>query len=107
MGTVQGYPAVRIAPKKRQKVDDCRVVSFLAPAVDVNWIPCAAHKKISEVDCDYWLYRGIVNDDAGQPDDVSADVVDDLDYVFAQEELRMGGEMAGRYLQPTIASFLP
>lgn len=39
MGTVQGYPAERIAPVKRQKIDEGPVLPVMAPAIDVNWFP--------------------------------------------------------------------
>lgn len=84
-GTVHAYPAENIVPVKRQKVDDGSVWLFMAPAIDVSWLPGLAPKTISEVERDYRRYRGINDDDSGQFADVSTDVVDDFDDVFAEK----------------------
>lgn len=63
------------------------MVPVRTPAVDLNWLPGVAHKPISEVERDYRPYRGTVYDDAGHTVYVPADIVDDVDDVFAQKAL--------------------
>lgn len=58
-----------------------------ALAVNVNWLPGVALKTISEVEREYRRYRTVSGGDKGPPVDVSADVVDDFDYIFAQRVL--------------------
>lgn len=55
------------------------------PFVDVNWLPIVQRKTTSEVERDYWRYRGVIDGDVGLPADVSADVVNDVVDLFAQE----------------------
>lgn len=47
--TVQGYPPEKIAPIKRQKVGDGRLLPVMTPAVDVNLLPVVVHRTFSEV----------------------------------------------------------
>lgn len=63
--TVQGNSAERIAPVKRQKVDDGPVVPEAAPTVDINWLPSVAHKTVSGVEGNYQQYHGISDGDEG------------------------------------------
>lgn len=63
---------------------------MIEPAIYVNWLPGVARKTTSEVMCDYKRFHGIVDDNKGQPFDVSANVADDLDDVFAHEVLWEG-----------------
>lgn len=86
-GTVKGYPAKQIVLVKRQEVDDGPVVSIHVPAVDVKWLHGKSRKTLSEVERDYQHYRYIIDHDLGLPADVQADLVDDIDNVFAQEAL--------------------
>lgn len=51
----------------------------------MSWLPDVVGKTISEVDCDYRRYCDMIDDDAGQPSDVAADVVKDHESVFVQE----------------------
>lgn len=79
-GTVFGYPAPRRARVKRHDVDDSLVVLFLAPAVGVNWDPRVTGKMISDVDCNYRGYRGVVDDHVGNiRTDVPVHLVDEVD----------------------------
>lgn len=89
-GSIQGYPAEKIVPVKRPNVDDGPVVPIMTTAVDVNRILGVQRKTISEVERHQQLYRGIVDDDAGQSADVPADVMDDLDDFFEQKTLWRG-----------------
>lgn len=57
----------------------------LESAIDVNWPPGVTHKKISDVERNYRLQRGVVDGDLSS--NVSADVVDELDDIIAQEVL--------------------
>lgn len=50
-------------------------------------------------------YHGIIDDDAGEPADVSDNLVNVFDEDFAQEVLER--KTAGLLLQPTIVPFLP
>lgn len=84
---MQGYSAERLAPVKCQKVDNGLVVTLLARFVDVNWLPGVARRTISDVSRDYRRYYGVFNDDWNLPADILAEVVDDLDDIFAQERL--------------------
>lgn len=72
---------------KRQKVDNGAVVPIMVPAVDVNWLSGISGKTFSEVERYYRRYRDIIDGGSGQPADVTADLVDDLDDVFAQDAL--------------------
>lgn len=72
-----------IAPVRRQKVDAGPVVLLKAPAVHVKRLPVVERETTSEVKCDCRRYRGIVEDNAGQPADVLADKAGDLDDILA------------------------
>lgn len=89
-GTAKGYQTERIAPVKRQKVDDGLVVAVVAFTVDVDWFLGVAHKTIFQVEHDFWRYCGTVEDDASQPANVPAGVMDDLEDVFEQKVLWKG-----------------
>lgn len=89
-GTIQGYPAEKIPTGKRQKIDHGPVVPVIAHAVDVSWLSGVACINIFEVDRNYQRYLHLVDDDAGQPVSIPADVVDHIDDVFAQDALSEG-----------------
>lgn len=105
MGTLQGYPAVRIAPVWRQKVYYGPVVPVVAPSVDVNWLSVVARRTFFEVEHDYRRYICIIDDDSSPPGDVPAKVVDDLDDVFCS--LCFGRVKVCHPLQLMIVSLLP
>lgn len=79
--------AKKITPVKRQKADDRSVVIFMAPFIDLNWLPGVTRRTISDVKHENRWNRGVIYDDAGQPAVVLANVVDDLDEIFLQETL--------------------
>lgn len=87
-GTVQCYPAEKIPPVKRQKVDDNVAVPVMVPAIDMSCCSGVTSDSISEIECDYRGYQGTIDDAAYQPTDALADVVDDPDDVFVQKVLR-------------------
>lgn len=72
---------------KRQTVDDGPMVPILSPAVDMNWLPGVARNTFCDVEYHYRRCRGRVDENAGQPGDVLADLVDDFDDIFGQEAL--------------------
>lgn len=63
-GIVHGYPAVNIAPVKRQKVDDGPFMAVMSPYIGVNWLRGVARKLIFEAERDYWQFRDEIDDDA-------------------------------------------
>lgn len=65
--------------------DDGLVTPLMVPTLHVNWFPGVGRKSISEFERRYRWYRVIVDYDAGQPADVQANAIDDLDDVFGQE----------------------
>lgn len=52
-GTTQGFPAETTAPVRQQTFGDDPVVPFIAPGVDMNWLPVVALETFSEVERSY------------------------------------------------------
>lgn len=63
-GTVRGYRAGKIAPQKRQKVDNVFVVPVMVSGMDVHCLPGVNRKTIFEVARDYRRYHRTTDDDA-------------------------------------------
>lgn len=66
------------------------MVPEVASTVDINLLLNVARKAFSEVERDNQWYRAVSYGDEGPPTEVSADVVKDVDGIFAQNALRQG-----------------
>lgn len=65
--TVEGYPAERLGPVKRQEAGGGPIAPVLTPAVDFNWLPGVVNETNFDVERDYRRYRGITDGDDGLP----------------------------------------
>lgn len=74
----------KAAKRKRQRGDHGPSAPESAPAVEVNWLLHVARNTVSEVESNYQRYPGINDCDGGTPVDTPANVIDDLDVIFAQ-----------------------
>lgn len=87
---MQGYPDERLAPVKRQNVDNGPVVPVPAPALCVYRLCGVAYQMIFNLYCNYLWYRDVVYCDESLPSSVPADASDDLDDIFVQDALWKG-----------------
>lgn len=58
-------------------------VVVMACAVDVQWMPDISWKMILEVQGDYERYFSLDDENAGSPNEVPAEVGEDIDDVFS------------------------
>lgn len=86
-GAVHGFTAESIVPVKRYNVDKGSMVPVMVHRIDTNRLLCVTRKEIFETERSYRRYRSLLDDVAGQPAGVPANVVDDLYYVFVHEVL--------------------
>lgn len=82
-GAVAGYPTERIVLSSPQKIDDCPVMTVKASPIVFKWLSGVKCRTNFENERNYRRFRGINDDDAGNPADVSANAVDDVDEIFA------------------------
>lgn len=59
----------------------------MALVIDISWLTDVTRKMISKVESDYRVYRGIFGGAAGQPADIAAYVIGDLDVIFTQKKV--------------------
>lgn len=103
--TVQGYPAERAPPVKRQKVDDGPVMPVMAPAIHVNWISGVARKTISKssgITGDTVVYLMML-----QASLLMALRLCSMSLMFFSRRRRIGREMVGHPLKLRNVQLLP